>query len=429
MSSLHKWNQILFSSIFVILLILSAYFLFNFLQEVKKTEITIGAGPKNGESYQFASAIAQVANNHYPDLDVRVIETAGSKENMTLLDGGKIDLATVQSDVEASSVARIVSNLYPDMFQLIVRKDAQIEKAQDLKGKRIALSEKGSGQWQSFWFTANHYGIYEDDVEVVVLKPEESVKAFIRGDADALFRVRAPRNSEILEILNQCSAELVPISQAAALKLRRPSLNIGEIPMGTYSGNPLLPSENLPTVSVNRILISHKNTDEEAITKITRVLYERRLELLKLTPLAGFISQPDWGVGTFIPIHEGALIFYDREKPSYFVRNADFLALILSLFVLTGSAVMGLRRLISGNQKNLADKYTNQLVAMLQQIDSQKDINEMFIGEQKGLLYKILEEVVEDLDKDRINIEGFQFFSFTWNTVMNLLKEKEALKH
>ncbi len=199
--------------------------------------------------------------------------------------------------------------------------------------------------------------------------------------------------------------------------------------MGTYSGNPLLPSENLPTVSVNRILISHKNTDEEAITKITRVLYERRLELLKLTPLAGFISQPDWGVGTFIPIHEGALIFYDREKPSYFVRNADFLALILSLFVLTGSAVMGLRRLISGNQKNLADKYTNQLVAMLQQIDSQKDINEMFIGEQKGLLYKILEEVVEDLDKDRINIEGFQFFSFTWNTVMNLLKEKEALKH
>ena len=429
MSRLHKWNQILFSSIFVILLILSAYFLFNYLQEEKRTEIIIGAGSQNGESYQFASAIAQVANNHYPDLHVRVIETIGSEENMTLLDSGKIDLATVQSDVEASSSARIVSNLYPDMFQLIVRKDAQIDKTHDIIGKRIALSEKGSGQWNSFWFTANHYGIYEDDVEVVVLKPEEEVKAFIRGDVDALFRVRAPRNSEILEIFNQCSAKLLPIPQSAALKLRQPSLNVGEIPMGTYSGNPLLPSKNLSTVSVNRILISHKNTDEEAITKITRVLYERRLELLKLTPLAGFISQPDWGVGTFIPIHEGALIFYDREKPSYFVRNADFLALILSLFVLTGSAVMGLRKLISGNQKNLADKYTNRLVAMLQQIDSQKDINEMFIGEQKGLLYKILEEVVEDLDKDRINIEGFQFFSFTWNTVMNLLKEKEALKH
>ena len=429
MSSLHKWNQIVFSSTFIILLVLSAYFLLNFLQEDEKTEIIIGAGPQNGESYQFASAIAQVANNHYLDLNVRVIETVGSEENMILLDAGKIDLATVQSDVEASSSARIVSNLYPDMFQLIVRQDAQIDKAHDLIGKRIALSEKGSGQWHSFWFTANHYGIYEDDVEVVVLEPEEEVKAFIRGDVDALFRVRAPRNLEILEIFDQCSAKLLPISQAAALKLRQPSLNVGEIPMGTYHGNPLLPSENLPTVSVNRILISHKNTDEEVITKITRVLYERRLELLKITPLAGFISQPDWGVGTFIPIHEGAMIFYDREKPSYFVRNADFLALILSLIVLIGSAVMGLRKLISGNQKNLADKYTNQLVAMLQQIESQKDISVQFIGEQKGLLYQILEEVVEDLDKDKINIEGFQFFSFTWNTVMNLLKEKAALRN
>ena len=429
MSSLHKWNQIVFSSIFVLLLVLSAYFLVNYLKDNEKTKIIIGAGPHNGESYIFASAIARVVNNHYPDLQVEVIETIGSEENMFLLNAGKIDLATVQADVEASSSARIVSNLYPDMFQLIVRADAKIDRAQDLEGMRIALSARGSGQWHSFWFTANHYGIYEDDVEVVILEPEEEVQAFIRGDVDALFRVRAPRNIEILEIFNKCPAKLLPIPQAAALKLRQPSLNIGEIPMGTYSGNPLLPSEDLPTISVERLLICHKNTNEDVITKITRVLYERRLELLKLTPLAGFISQPDWGVGTFIPIHEGAMIFYDREKPSYFVRNADFLALILSLIVLIGSAIMGLRKLIAGNQKNLADKYTNQLVAMLQQIESQKEISVQFIGEQKELLYQILEEVVEDLDKDKINIEGFQFFSFTWNTVMNLLKEKEALRN
>jgi len=78
-------------------------------------------------------------------------------------------------------------------------------------------------------------------------------------------------------------------------------------------------------------LIGNVNADKEAVKIITQILFERRLELLKTTSLAGFISQPDWDAGTFIPLHDGALAFYNRENPSFFVENADFIALIISL--------------------------------------------------------------------------------------------------
>jgi len=425
MLKIYSINKILFTALFLGLFFMSSWFFWNYLQEDEVIEIVIGAGSSTGDSYQFAQAIADVTNLHYPDIKISVMETNGSDENMLLLQERKIDLATVQSDIEAISSARIVSNLYPDMFQLLARDDSQIEQFHDLKGKRIALPIKGSGQWESFWFTANHYGLSQSDINVIELDAEEAIQAFINGEVDALFKVRAPRNKDVLSALNGCQSHLIPIQQAAALKLRRPSLIVGEIPKGTYSGSPLTPKEDLPTVSVNRLLVAHKLANEEAVYLITKVLFERRLELLKTTPLAGFISQPDWGVGTFIPIHHGAISFFERKKPNYFVANADFFALILSILLLVSSAVMGFRTRLSGKQKNLADSYTKNLLNIMNQVEAENNIDLSFIKERKSELYQMLSVVINDLDNDKLNSEGFQFFSFTWNTVMNLIQEKE----
>jgi len=164
---------------------------------------------------------------------------------MELLQSGQIDLATVQADIPAVPSARIISNLYPDMFQLIVREDAGINSFEDLKGKRMALPSKGGGQWILFWFTAHHYGVYESDIINISLSSSAAVDAIINGEIDAIFKVRAPRNQTILNILSSCASKLIPIDQAAAMKLKQPSLDIGNIPAGAYNGNPLIPKKRL----------------------------------------------------------------------------------------------------------------------------------------------------------------------------------------
>ena len=425
MSTLNNINRLIIAVVFLSLLAVTSFFAWNYFKKEDTKTLVIGAGSKKGEAYKFAQAIAEVTAKHFPDLHIKIKETAGSKENMELLESGQIDLATVQADIEAVPSARIISNLYPDMFQLIVRKDANINTFHDLKGKRMALPTKGGGQWVSFWSTAHYYGVFESDIENITLSSSASVDAIINGEIDAIFKVRAPRNQTISNIISSCPSKLIPIHQAAAMQLKQPSLHVGEIPAGAYSGNPLIPEQDLPTIAVNRLLIGHKNADNDAVKIITQVLFERRLELLKTTPLAGFISQPNWNAGTFIPIHDGALSFYNRENPSYFVENADFLALIMSVIIMFGSTLLGLRKKISGNQKNLADRHTQEIISIMDAVNSKETISTPFINQQKSKLQSMLSEVINELDKDQMSAEGFQFFSFTWDKANDLLKDKE----
>ena len=423
MGFIKNTNKLVLGFIILLFLGFSIFFTWNFFTKDDQKVLTIGAGSKSGEAYQFAQAIAEVMKKYHPEISLKVRTTAGSSENMKLLQAGQIDLATVQADIEAVPSARIVSNLYPDMFQLIVRNDANVETFHDLKGKRMALPSVGGGQWVSFWHTANHYGIFKGDIKNIALSSSAAVDAFINGEIDAIFKVRAPHNTTIMQLLLSCPSKLIPIEQAPAMKIKQPSIDTGIIPSGTYSGSPLIPEKDLVTVAVNRLLVANESADNEAIRLITQILFERRMELLKTTPLAGFISQPDWNAGTFIPVHVGSQSFFDREKPSYFVENADFLALIMSVFLMAGSALLGMRKHMSGRQKNLADRHTKELVDILEKVKDVKNMDELNAHKEK--MINMLGDAVRELDKDKVTAEGFQFFSFTWNSLNEVLHDKE----
>ena len=414
----------LFAALISLSLILTIIFAYLYFGTQQQYILTIGAGSRTGEAFQLAHATATLVEHYYPDIRIEVQETKGSSENMRLLEEGKIQLATVQADIEAVPQARLISNLYPDLFQLVVRQEANISSFNELKGKRIALPKRGGGQWVSFWFVARHYGLDSTMVQDIQLSSEQAVLAMLKGEVDALFRVRAAPNLDIARIISGSSSTIIPIHQGAAMQLKQPAMEVSIIPQGAYKGNPPIPATNIPTVSVSRLLIASEDTPPYVVKKIAQILYERRRELLHFTPLAGFIRQPDYLQGTFIPLHPGAKAFFDREKPHFLVENADFFALLLSLAFMAFSAIVGIRSFLFNRQKNLADGYTRQLVELTKEIRQLNTSQE--IAQKKQQLQDILATVVEDLDKDRIRPEGFSFFSFTWNVAYEAIREKAA---
>ena len=50
-----------------------------------------------------------------------------------------------------------------------------------------------------------------------------------------------------------------------------------------------------------------------------------------------------------------------------------------------------------------------------------------FILKTQINLEAMLEEVIHELDHDNVTVEGFQFFSFTWEQVYNMSKDRESL--
>jgi len=125
----------------------------------REVRLSIAAGPRSGESFQLASAIAQVFNETVPNASIDVFETSGSAENARLLESGQVDVATMQADTHVHGGINALASLYFDAYQLIVTESSDIRSFDQLAGQRVAIGPAGSGQSSAFLFAAEHYGL------------------------------------------------------------------------------------------------------------------------------------------------------------------------------------------------------------------------------------------------------------------------------
>ncbi len=387
-------------------------------QERQTEALIVAAGARSSEGFRLAEAIATVTNRHYPRVRLEVIETAGSLDNARLLDQGHADLALFQADASSSKRARLVAVLYPDAYQLMVHRNADIRGVADLRGKTIALPSRGSAQFTSFWYLARHYGLQDTDLNWLSMSNRAAEWALISGAVDAAFRVRAPVDASIQRMVEQADITLVPIEQAPALHLRKASINPGMLPKGSYRGHPPLPEQDLATVTVDRLLVAGDSLSRSTIHAITTVLFERQRELTELSPVASHIRPPDFNAGTTLPLHPGAAQYFDREKPGFWSEQADFLRTMLSLMVIFTSMFFGFRNWFQSRQKDRADAYNKDVIALFESARRHEHSPEHYRRE----LGDILIRVVDDLDNHRISSDGFDEFSFTWQAVSRLLE-------
>jgi len=247
--------------------------------------------------------------------------------------------------------ALIVAVLYDDAFQLIVPKDSPVRSFADVRSKRIALGQTG-GQYQSFLRVAEHFGLHAPDFRFVGTTDAAADEAFLKGDADAIFRVRAIGNSSIQRLVQSDNARLLPIEHAAAMKIKNPAFEPAVIPEGGYLGSPPIPAKDLPTVAVHRTLLAHATASDSAVQAITQTLLERRQEVMEEIPpqmaevrlLLAQVRRPEAQGGLGPPLHPGALGFYNKDKPSFLKANADFLGLILTVVIMIGSWIWELKQ-------------------------------------------------------------------------------------
>jgi TRAP transporter TAXI family solute receptor len=388
-------------------------------------QLTIATAAKGGEYHAFGQALSQVMTRHYPRLRVQVLETSGSRENVQLLAANKVQLAIAQSDTPKASSAQAIAALFPEVFYLIAARGSQIQAVTDLRGKRIALMPKESGSYKFFWQLIGHYGLSEKDVKATALPPDLAYTQFRQRQVDAVFRSIALGNQGVRELIQSTQATLVPIDQVAALQLSLPYLTAIDIPKGTYQGNPATPPQNLPSASVQAILLTNAGVDSDIIYQITGSLYEYRNELADLTPRAATISPPAAGVGLGLPLHPGAQAYYHRDQPGFLEQYAEVMGFLLSVSLLLASTLWNLRSRFNMHRKNRVDAYNLQLLELIEQIDGIEDLEQLkSIQHQLSDLFRT---VITDLDEDRISPQTFQAFSIPWEVAISSIRHRETV--
>ena len=305
------------------------------LQQSKTEYLTLAAGSSSGESYILGNALKKVVEQHYPKIRITLLETGGTVENLQMLENGRAQLAAAQSDILPGPRARAVAVLYDDTFQLLVPKDSPVQSLVDLRGRRIALAQSG-GQFQSFLRVAEHFGLHQPDFQFVGTTDATADNAFLNGQADAIFRVRALGDPSIQQLVQSGKVRFLPIEHAAAMKIKYPAFEPALIPEGAYLGNPPVPARDLPTVAVHRTMLARDSANAAAIRAVTGVLMERRQEMMQQIParmtevrlLLVQVRRPELQSGLGPALHPGAISFYDKDKPSFLLAHADYVGLI-----------------------------------------------------------------------------------------------------
>jgi uncharacterized protein len=205
------------------------------------------------------------------------------------------------------------------------------------------------------------------------------------------------------------------------------------IPEGAYMGNPSVPAQDLPTVSVHRTLLARDTADTAAVRAVTEVLMDHRQEMIEEIPpqmaevrlLLVQIRRPDPQTGIGPALHPGALSFYDKDKPSFLLAHADYVGLILTVGLMLSSWIWELKRWMQRQQKNTADQYSNRVVALISAAQDAASMAELEDVWRELLI--ILKEAVRDLDTDKLSEESFNSFRTILQIGMEVARDRREI--
>ncbi len=291
--------------------------------------ITVGTGGVTGVYYPAGGAICRLVNRDRAKHGLRcsVESTGGSVANVNLLKSGEIEFGVAQSDVQfnatkgegqfqkdgAMSDLRAVFALHPEPFTVVARKEANITKFEDFKGKRFNVGNPGSGTLASMNELLATMGWKMSDFGLASeLRPDEHGPALCDGKIDGFFYGVGHPSANIQDPTTICGAKLVSLTGPAVDKLvkDKPYYAMATIPGGMYPNNP----NPTQTYGVQATVVSSAKVPPEVVYTVVKIVFDNLDEFKKLHPALANLKPEDMvKSGLSAPLHEGAAKYY-KEK-------------------------------------------------------------------------------------------------------------------
>ncbi len=383
-------------------------------------ELRFAGSAGTSAAYRLANEIAALAATADPRLRIAVSPGAGSREAADRLLAGQADLAIVQADQAVPGAMRAVAALQAEQFHLIARHGVALRGPQDLAGLTVALPPEGSGGYRLFFEVLDHYGVPSGAVQVSTGTIPENLAALAEGRVDALFTVRPAGGADMQAAIRAMSAEgrpplIVPIAQAGAMAITRPWLRSGEIPRGTYVGQPPVPALDVATPVVDTLLVAAAAAEAEAVYRLTRMLFEERAALVLANPDAAALRQPDPAVLTALDIHPGALRYFRRDEPSFVSRYAREIEFALKAATAVASLLIAFGAWLASRRRQRLDGHVGALIALEAEARQARTPTEIDAIEDRIL--DCVERAIVELQSGRVSDSGFQTFALAAETV------------
>lgn len=253
--------------------------------------------------------------------------TSGAVENVQAMRDGRYETGFVQADIAYMAVTGTgafagqkplgdlvsLANLYAETIHLVARADSAIHGVHDLKGRRVALGEKGSGTLPTAQLILAAHDLRERDVVAHYLNPGTAADMMTAGDLDAFFIIGGYPLPSVADLAATLPITLVPLIDQRMAQLSR-GLPLFSRTMiggdGAYRGVPATAS-----LAVGAQWLTTTGLDADLAYGITKALWAPTTRrLLAIGHPRGAGITPDHALdGLGVPLHPGAQRYYAEQ--------------------------------------------------------------------------------------------------------------------
>ena len=241
----------------IIITLLGFVVAYQFVQPAPPKTITIATGDVTGAYYDYGQRYREILSRHGITLKVR--STKGSVENLELLRKSKsVDIAFVQGgvgDPASMPELRSLASLYFEPLWIFHRSVAAVHRLTDLRGKRLAVGQEGSGTRSLALILLNENGIDESNTSLLSWDGEKTVASIRAGEVDAAFFVASQRSSLVRRLLDSEGISVLNMERAEAYTRLHRFLNKVILPEGVVDLSENVPKQDIDLLAASATLV------------------------------------------------------------------------------------------------------------------------------------------------------------------------------
>ncbi|MFC3575003.1 TAXI family TRAP transporter solute-binding subunit [Streptomyces yaanensis] len=290
--------------------------------------ITFSTGTPTGVYQKYGILLRNAIAKDMPRLDVRLLNSDGSQENVRRVATGKADFTIAAADAVATYMMenepgadrlRGCARLYDDYVHLVVPRSSSVQSVADLKGRKVAVGPGGSG----VRLIADHV------LTAAGLDPKKDITPLSNGIGtmpellkrhriDAFFWSGGLPTSAVTQLSKNFAIRLVPIGSDLVAKLHEQG------GASRYYRAAVMPADAYPeaqqgssvqTVAVANLLMTREDMDADLTEKLTRAVIDSRDRIGAQVHAAQLVDLRTAIYTDPLELHEGARRYYRSVKP------------------------------------------------------------------------------------------------------------------
>lgn len=289
--------------------------------------VVIGTGGVAAVYYPAGGAICRMVNGSREAHGVRCLveSTGGSIDNIERLRSGDLQFGFAQSDWQyhayrgtdrfsekgAFEGLRAVFSLHPEPFTVVARADSGITHLDDLKGKRVNIGNKGSGQRATMEVVMEAKGWDHDDfADISELTSTDQSTALCDGTVDVIVMTVGHPSASMQHATTACQGIIVEVSGPAIDRLvaENPYYRHAVVPGGMYNN-----ASDVPTFGVSATVVTSAAVPQEDVYNVVKAVIDDIDTFRTLHPaLLRLKAEEMRSESLSVPLHDGAVRVYEE---------------------------------------------------------------------------------------------------------------------